>query len=117
MNTEYKNLLNEFDWKAKCYHILFRDNYICQDCHRIGIQNETFFPITQINDLNKLFPNSLFNGKTIQDFCNDIQWDGKSTKTPFLLDTQRINDNLYLYRIYKNIIRNPPYFFCGKHTN
>ena len=38
----YAELLNTDEWKAKCYDILLRDKFVCQDCGCKGIHNNTW---------------------------------------------------------------------------
>ena len=50
---KYEDLLEKDEWEVKRYEILARDNYTCQDCGCRGINNDIFFPISKISDLNK----------------------------------------------------------------
>lgn len=76
----YAELLNTDEWKAKCYDILLRDKFVCQDCRCKGIHNNTFFPISQIKDWNYLIPIELLDGKYLNDFCVNVTSDLKGTK-------------------------------------
>ena len=59
---KYEDLLEKDEWEVKRYEILARDNYTCQDCGCRGINNDIFFPISSISDLDILLPDCLFNG-------------------------------------------------------
>ena len=54
MEMKYEELLKEKEWEVKRYEILARDNYTCQDCGCRGINNDIFFPISSISDLDKM---------------------------------------------------------------
>lgn len=93
----YVELLNTDEWKTKCYDILLRDNFVCQDCGCKGIHNNTFFPISQIKDLNYLIPIELLDGKYLNDFCIDVTSDLKETKrAPVYLVSNKFKENLYI---------------------
>ena len=70
---KYEDLLEKDEWEVKRYEILARDNYTCQDCGCRGINNDIFFPISKISDLNKLLPDILLNGDNLESFCNGIE--------------------------------------------
>ena len=53
---KYEDLLEKDEWEVKRYEILARDNYTCQDCGCRGINNDIFFPISSISDLDILLP-------------------------------------------------------------
>ena len=93
----YAELLNTDEWKAKCYDILLRDKFVCQDCGCKGIHNNTFFPISQIKDLNYLIPIELLDGKYLNDFCVNVTSDLKGTKRePVYLVSNKFKENLYI---------------------
>ena len=93
----YTELLNSDKWKAKCYDILLRDNFICQDCGCKGIHNNTFFPIPQIKDLNYLIPIELLDGKYLNEFLVDVTSDLKETiRVPVYLSSNKFKENLYI---------------------
>ena len=92
--TDYNSLLQEDNWKAKCMAIIQRDNCICQDCHRVGIHNNTYFPIYKIEDLEMFFPDILFNGKKLSLFCEECNWT-KNLRQPIRLFCKPIENELY----------------------
>lgn len=106
---KYEDLLEKDEWEVKRYEILARDNYTCQDCGCRGINNDIFFPISKISDLNKLLPDILLNGDNLESFCNGINWVGKSMKSPVHLQVKVLN-SLYIYTIYTNSIPPPVSF-------
>ena len=69
---KYEDLLEKDEWEVKRYEILARDNYTCQDCGCRGINNDIFFPISKISDLNKLLPDILLNGDNLESFLSLI---------------------------------------------
>lgn len=71
---EYKELLQTSEWETK--RLLDRDNYTCQDCGCKGSNNNIFFPISSISDLDTFLPDCLFDGKDLLSFCNHVQWNG-----------------------------------------
>ena len=107
---KYEDQLKTPQWRAKSYHILQRDNFTCQSCGKRGIQNDMFFPISQISDLDKMFPIGLFAGKTLSEMIKGIELpnDYKFYPTPVSVDDiKTINDNLFinlfsLYSIWAN---------------
>ena len=103
---KYEDLLEKDEWEVKRYEILARDNYTCQDCGCRGINNDIFFPISKISDLNKLLPDILLNGDNLESFCNGIN---KSMKSPVHLQVKVLN-SLYIYTIYTNSIPPPVSF-------
>ena len=48
----YPELLKSEHWKNRRQHILLRDGNVCQDCHRRGVHNGSYFRIEEIADLN-----------------------------------------------------------------
>lgn len=106
---KYEDLLEKDEWEVKRYEILARDNYTCQDCGCRGINNDIFFPISKISDLNKLLPDILLNGDNLESFCNGINWLGKSMKSPVHLQVKVLNSS-YIYKIYTNSIPPPVSF-------
>lgn len=96
---EYKVQLKTPQWRAKSYHILQRDNFTCQNCGKRGIQNDPFFPISQISDLDMMFPIGLFAGKTLSEMIKGIELpnDYKFYPTPVpIYEIKTINDNLFV---------------------
>lgn len=102
---EYKKLLQEKEWKVKCYEILQRDNYTCQDCGCLGVHNETFIPISSLNNINNFFSNCVFNKKDLLTFCNNIQW-RKQIISPITLNIEFFKEQLYIYTMSVHAIRN-----------
>lgn len=105
---KYEYLLKEKEWEVKRYEILARDNYTCQDCGCRGINNDIFFPISSINDLNKLLPDILLNGNNLESFCNSINWVGKSMKSPAHLQVKNLNNKLCIYTVVNDVLES----FC-----
>lgn len=108
---KYEDQLKTPQWRAKSYHILQRDNFTCQKCGKRGIQNDPFFPISQISDLDMMFPIGLFAGKTLSEMIKGIELpnDYKFYPTPVpIYEIKTINDNLFvnLFSLY-NIWANP----------
>lgn len=98
----YKDDLQQPEWEAKRYDILQRDNYRCQDCGAIGVNQDIFYPITSIGDIDKLLPNLLINGKDLQTFCERIQntnWENCPSKKAILYGPTIINHHLYKYKV------------------
>lgn len=89
---KYEELLKKKEWEEKRYEILARDNYTCQDCGCRGINNDIFFPISKISDLNKLLPDILLNGDNFESFCNGINWVDRSIKSPAHLQVEILNN-------------------------
>lgn len=110
---EYKELLEMDEWEAKRYEILNRDSYTCQDCGCRGVNNNIFFPIFKISDLDKLLPDILLNGDNIESFCNGINWDGKSMKSPVYSHVKMLNNKLCIYTINAHHICELPFFFAA----
>lgn len=93
----YTELLKTNEWKAKCYDVLLRDNFVCQDCGCRGVHNNTFFPISKIKDLNYLIPVELLDGKYLNDFCVGVTSDLKEAKRePVYLVSNGLRENLYV---------------------
>ena len=92
---KYEDLLKEKEWEVKRYEILARDNYTCQDCGCRGINNDIFFPISSINDLDILLPDCLFNGEDLSSFCSHIQWEGQC-KHSFSLTNRYLKERFYI---------------------
>lgn len=110
---KYEELLEKDEWKVKRYEILARDNYTCQDCGCRGINNDIFFPISSISDLNKLLPDILLNGDNLESFCNGINWDGRAMKTPVHLQVKILNNKLCIYTINTHSIFESPFLFAA----
>ena len=70
---KYSELLKSKHWKNRRQHILLRDGNVCQDCHRRGVHNGSYFRIEEIADLNNLLPVRL-NGKDLTTFCDELYW-------------------------------------------
>ena len=52
----YSSLLLDPRWKSKCFEILNRDKFICQDCGCLGFYNGGNFLIQdKIDDIDSLF--------------------------------------------------------------
>lgn len=95
MEMKYEELLKEKEWEVKRYEILARDNYTCQDCGCRGINNDIFFPISSISDLDILLPDCLFNGEDLSSFCSHIQWKGQC-KHSFSLTNRCLKEHFYI---------------------
>lgn len=100
----YKEDLQQPEWEAKRYEILQRDNYRCQDCGITGVNQDIFYPITSISDIDKLLPNLLLNGKDLQTFCEGIQninWEKRKLNTAAkIYDCSTIiNSHLHKYSV------------------
>ncbi len=98
-DIDYKSLLKEDEWKAKCMKIIQRDNCICQDCHKIGIHNSTYFPIHKIEDIEIYFSNIQFNEKKLSHFCEECNW-SKNIRQPIRFSYKQIEKDLYFYTIF-----------------
>ena len=90
---DYHSLLQEDQWKVKCMAILERDHCICQDCHKKGIHS-TYFPINNIEDIEELFPNTLFNGMKLTCYLQNCEWT-KNTRVPVRISSKHIADNIF----------------------
>ncbi|MDC2165250.1 hypothetical protein [Bacteroides thetaiotaomicron] len=110
---KYEELLKKKEWEEKRYEILARDNYTCQDCGCRGINNDIFFPISKISDLNKLLPDILLNGDNFESFCNGINWVDRSIKSPAHLQVEILNNKLCIYTIYAHDVFESPFRFVA----
>ena len=90
---DYHSLLQEDQWKVKCMAILERDHCICQDCHKKGIHS-TYFPINNIEDIEELFPNTLFNGMKLTCYLQNCEWI-KNIRVPVRISSKLIADNVF----------------------
>lgn len=90
---DYHSLLQEDQWKVKCMAILERDHCICQDCHKKGIHS-TYFPINNIEDIEELFPNTLFNGMKLTCYLQNSEWI-KNIRVPVRISSKLIADNIF----------------------
>lgn len=107
---KYEDQLKTPEWKVKSYNILQRDNFTCQSCGKRGIQNDMFFPISQISDLDNMFPAGLFAGKNLSQMIAEIEipTNYEFYPTPvFVDDVKTVNDNLFvnlfsLYSVWSN---------------
>lgn len=90
---DYHSLLQEDQWKVKCMAILERDHCICQDCHKKGIHS-TYFPINNIEDIEELFPNTLFNGMKLTCYLQNCEWI-KNIRVPVRISSKLIADNIF----------------------
>ena len=95
---KYEELLKKNEWEVKRYEILARDNYTCQDCGCRGINNDIFFPISSISDLDILLPDCLFNGEDLHSFCNHIKWNGQ-LMCPNFLTARALKEHFYIYQM------------------
>lgn len=95
---KYEKLLETDEWEAKRYEILDRDNYTCQDCRCRGINNNIFFPICNISDLDIFLPDCLFNGEDLHSFCNHIQWKGQHAYSNSLM-VRVLKEHFYVYQM------------------
>lgn len=66
----YQELLNTNEWKYFRYEILKRDDFTCQICHKKGLQNKLFVPISSLDEVLDLFSEYRFDGKTLKDIIN-----------------------------------------------
>lgn len=92
---KYEYLLKEKEWEVKRYEILARDNYTCQDCGCRGINNDIFFPISSVSDLDILLPDCLFNGEDLSSFCSHIQWK-EQCEHSFSLTNRYLKERFYI---------------------
>ena len=90
---DYHSLLQEDQWKVKCMAILEREHCICQDCHKKGIHS-TYFPINNIEDIEELFPNTLFNGMKLTCYLQNCEWI-KNIRVPVRISSKLIADNIF----------------------
>lgn len=93
----YSELLKSEDWKNKCLHILLRDGYVCQDCHKRGVHSRSNFRIEKIADLNNLLPVKL-DGKDWTTFCDELHWRDVPPNAPDVpthFTSEDIGNNLY----------------------
>jgi 5-methylcytosine-specific restriction endonuclease McrA len=67
----YAKLLQRNEWKIKCSEILQRDHFMCQDCGKIGLQNNIYFPFSDLNDITYFFPKFPIND--LYTYCNEIE--------------------------------------------
>lgn len=91
----YSERLKSEDWKNKCLHILLRDGYVCQDCHRRGVHSRSYTPIEKIAEL----PVRL-NGKDLTTFCDELHWRDvppNASDIPILSTPEDVGNNLYSY--------------------
>ena len=91
----YSERLKSEDWKNKCLHILLRDGYVCQDCHRRGVHSRSYAPIKKIAEL----PVRL-NGKDLTTFCDELHWRDvppNASDIPILSTPEDVGNNLYSY--------------------
>ena len=95
---KYEDLLEKDEWEVKRYEILARDNYTCQDCGCRGINNDIFFPISSISDLDILLPDCLFDGEDLRSFCNHIKWNGQ-LMCPNSLTARALKEHFYIYQM------------------
>lgn len=89
----YSERLKSEDWKNKCLHILLRDGYVCQDCHRRGVHSRSYAPIEKIAEL----PVRL-NGKDLTTFCDELHWRDvplNALDAPIGFTSEDIGNNLY----------------------
>lgn len=94
---KYSELLKSKHWKNKCQHILLRDGNVCQDCHKRGVHNRSYFRIEEIADLNNLLPVRL-DGKDWPTFCDELHWRDLLPNTPdplILFTSECVGNNLY----------------------
>lgn len=93
----YSELLKSEDWKNKCLHILLRDGYVCQDCHKRGVHSRSNFRIEKIADLNNLLPVKL-DGKDWTTFCDELHWRDvppNAPDVPTRFTSEDIDNSLY----------------------
>lgn len=91
----YSERLKSEDWKNKCLHILLRDGYVCQDCHRRGVHSRSYAPIEKIAEL----PVRL-NGKDLTTFCDELHWRDvlpNASDIPIFSTPEDVGNNLYSY--------------------
>ncbi len=94
---KYSESLKSKHWKNKRQHILLRDGNVCQDCHRRGVHNGSYFRIEEIADLNNLLPVRL-DGKDLTTFCDELHWRDVPPNAPDTLIRfipEDIGNNLY----------------------
>ena len=95
---------------------MLRDGYVCQDCHRRGVHNGSYFRIEEIADLNNLLPVRL-NGKDLTTFCDELYW---SDVPPNVLDapisftSEDVGNNLYSYTMTYQTFKNRFEFITDK---
>ena len=94
---KYSELLKSKHWKNRRQHILLRDGNVCQDCHRRGVHNGSYFRIEEIADLNNLLPVRL-NGKDLTTFCDELYWPDvppNALDAPIGFTSEDVGNNLY----------------------
>ena len=68
----YSSLLLDPRWKSKCFEILNRDKFICQDCGCLGFYNGGNFLIQdKIDDIDSLFKDWRINDKNLSSFFKE----------------------------------------------
>ena len=108
----YSERLKSEDWKNKCLHILLRDGYVCQDCHRRGVHSRSYAPIEKIAEL----PVRL-NGKDLTTFCDELHWRDvppNASDIPILSTPEDVGNNLYSYTMTYQTFNNEFEFITDK---
>lgn len=68
----YSELLKNSKWHTKCVEILNRDNHKCALCNKVGYHNATIMTYHNANELDCVFSEFKFDGKSISSFFDTL---------------------------------------------
>lgn len=111
----YKEDLKTNEWNTKCIEILERDHFKCLDCGCIGIHNNSFFRIYNLDDINYFFSeNSLLPNKGIEHYIENILLKEIHNKL-IITKIEKISDHKFIYQIHPSLghISHEPYMFAA----